>query len=234
VQGEAAGVDFRVRLAKRLSEAERTAVAAVVSGALERVSEESRLRLPGAGVEVPISPDTLAMLQEAVRVRELTGGAFDLALDDDSMTAAAAGSAVELDLTELARSHAVDRAAAELEELGYRDYCIESGPFVRTRGRNSADEAWRAPIPNSNRQVPLSGFSLATASSDDGGQVLSLTVLGDSCLTTGALAAGLLRLGPDEGFRMAVAQDVAAMFLVRGEEGSVREQATPAFTELYG
>jgi thiamine biosynthesis lipoprotein len=231
IEGRAGGVDFRVRLAKSLSEPERAAVATLVSAALERVTDGSRLRLPGAGVKVPLSPDLLTILQESVRVSELTGGAFDITLDDDSMTAASAGSAAELDLTELARSRALDLAAVELEELGYRDYLIEAGPVVRSHGRNSSDEAWKAVIPNSERQVPLSGFSLATASREDGE---SVTVLGDSALRTKALAAGLLVLGPEEGFRLAAARDLAALFLVRGEGGGIQERATPAFTELYG
>jgi thiamine biosynthesis lipoprotein ApbE len=251
IEGQAGGVDFRVRLAKSLSDAERSAVTTAVSAALERVAESSRLRVPGAGAKAPLSPDALSILQEAVRVSELTSGALDvrlvagtalrdLTLDDDSMTIAARTPA-DLDLSPLARSYGLDVAALELEELGYRDYLIEAGPVVRSHGRNSRDEAWRAAIHKAGgargevqREVPLSGFSLATASSDEDGGLLSVTVLGDSCLTTDALAAGLLVLGAEEGFRLAVDQDLAAVFLVRGEGGSLQERATPAFTELYG
>ena len=108
------------------------------------------------------------------------------------------------------------------------------------------------------RNLPLSGFSMAISGDYRGADdaealsgrlhahlvdprtgrplnhgLLSVTVVGESCLTAHALATGLLVLGPEEGFRHAAAEDIAALFLVRSETGSLEERATPAFAELF-
>jgi thiamine biosynthesis lipoprotein len=63
--------------------------------------------------------------------------------------------------------------------------------------------------------------------------LLSVTVLGETCMTASALSMGLLVLGPEEGFRLAAAEDLAALFLVRSESGALEERATPEFAELF-
>jgi len=88
IEGEAAGATFLVRLAERLPESERAEVERIVSDTLERVSSRassslpesdlSRLHRAAAGVETPVSVETFEMVREAVRVSELTGGAFDV------------------------------------------------------------------------------------------------------------------------------------------------------------
>jgi thiamine biosynthesis lipoprotein len=108
------------------------------------------------------------------------------------------------------------------------------------------------------RNVPLSGFSMATSGDYRGADepeglvgklhmhlvdprtarpldhgLLSVTVLGETCMTTDALATGLLVLGPEDGFRLAVREGLAALFLVRTESGVLEERATPAFAELF-
>jgi thiamine biosynthesis lipoprotein len=305
---------FTVKLAERLSGDERTDVERIVGEALERVrssssaslpeSDLSRLNSADAGVEIPISVDTFEMMREAVRVSELTGGAFDvtgaplarlwgvgpgsptssvppteneiererarvgirnLELDDDSIAITKRIASLESDLSGLATSYALDLAAAALEERGYRNYLIEAGSDVRTRGKDAAGEPWRVPIVKPGpgrgeiqRNVPLSGFSMATSGDYRGADdaealagklhahlvdprtglpldhgLRSVTVLGDDCLTARALATGLLVLGPEEGFRLAVAEGIAALFLVRSGTGSLEERATPAFAELF-
>jgi thiamine biosynthesis lipoprotein len=306
VEGEAAGVSFRVRLGERLAESERAEiermVAAALDGALAQV--DSDLAGVAAEVEVSISPPTFEILREAARVSELTGGAFDvtvpplarlwgfgaagsvisvapteeqiaaararvgfrrLEIDDDAMSITSRGGPLDVDLTRMARAYGIDRAAEALEERGHRDYAIEAGDEVATRGKDAASEPWnvgiRKPGPGAGevlRSVPLSGFSLSTTGDYRGSDLaeglagklhahlvdprsgrpldhglLSVTVLGDSCLTAAALSEGLLVLGPDQGFRRAVEQDLPALFLIRKEGGGLEERATPAFAELF-
>ena len=88
IEGESAGATFLVRLAERLPGNERADVEGIVGDALERVrskvsadlpeSDLSRLQTADAGVEVPVSVETFEVLREAVRVSDLTGGAFDV------------------------------------------------------------------------------------------------------------------------------------------------------------
>ena len=51
-------------------------------------------------------------------------------------------------------------------------------------------------------------------------------------MTADALATALSVLGPDEGYRFAVANDVAALMLTRRADGGFEEQSTPAFQRL--
>jgi thiamine biosynthesis lipoprotein len=309
IEGEAGGVAFRVRLGKKLPESERAEVERMVGSALEAVftganQDLSRLSRAEAGEEIPVSAETFEMVREAVRVSELTQGAFDitvpplarlwgfgaegslisvapteeqiaaarervgfrnLELDDDSIAITNRVSGGELDLGGMIRGNGIDRAAAVLEERGYRDYLIEAGAEVATNGKDAAGEPWkvaiRRPGPGEGeiqRSIPLSGFSMATSVDYRGSEtaenlagklhahlvdprsgrpldhrLLTVAVLGDSCMTASALAAGLLVLGPDEGFRLAAAEDLPALFLIRHESGGLEERATPAFAELF-
>ncbi len=165
----------------------------------------------------------------------------------------------------MATGYAIDLAAKALEERGYKHYLIEAGAEVRTRGKDPAGEPWRAPIVNPGpgrgeiqRNVPLSGFSMATSGdfrgADEGDALagklhahlvdprtgrpldhglLSVTVLGNTCMTADALSKGLLVLGPEKGFRLAADEDLAALFLVRSESGALEERVTPAFADLF-
>ena len=88
IEGETQGVAFVIRLAVRLTEAERGEVERLVTDAFDRVlpgasamrldSDASRLNRAEAEVATPVSMDTLTILQEAARVSELTGGALDV------------------------------------------------------------------------------------------------------------------------------------------------------------
>ena len=314
IEGEAQGVGFVVRLAGRLPESERADVANLVAAALDKVlplasatlpdSDASRLNRAEAGVETPVSIETLTILQEGVRVSDLTFGAFDLTaaplarlwgigsgllpsetppleealdreraragfrhlvLDDDSIAITKLVASLEIDLSGLAVGHALDLAAAMLDERGYKDYLLEAQLKVRTRGKDPEGRPWLVPIvkpgPGSGevqRSIPLSGFAMATVGDSRGtgdaeelaGKLhphlvdprtglpldhglVSVTVLGEKCLSAEAMATGLLVLGPEEALRVAAAQDLAALFLVRSEEGGVEERASPAFAELF-
>jgi thiamine biosynthesis lipoprotein len=314
IEGEAGGASFVVELAERLPANERREVEKTVADRLSQVSSKtstslgesdlSRLHRAEAGAEVQVSVETFEILREAVRVSELTGGAFDvtvaplariwgfgpegpgradpptedeiaaararvgfrnLELDDDSITVTKKIESVECDLSGIATGYGLDLAAAALEESGYRDYWIQAGTQIRTRGKNALSEPWLASIvrpgPGAGeiqRNVPLSGFSMATSLDYRGtdapsslvgklhahlvdprsGQpldhgLLSVTVFGETCLTADALATALLVLGPEEGFRFASEEDLAALFLVRSATGVLEERPTPAFAELF-
>ncbi len=314
IEGVGGGASFVVQLAERIPPSERAPVEKIVADALERVrsktstslpeSDLSRLNRAEAGVEVPVSVETFEIVREAVRVSELTRGAFDvtvgplarlwgfgpgaaigpeppteeeiqrarsrvgfqnLALDDDSITITKQIASVECDLSGIATGYALDLAAAALEERGYRNYSIEVDAKARTRGKDASFEPWLVSIVKPGpgrgeiqRNVPLSGFSMATSGDYRGAdapeslvgklhahlvdprsarpldhRLLSVTVLGETCMTADALATGLLVLGSEDGFRLAADEDLAALFLVRTESGALEERETPAFAELF-
>ena len=51
-------------------------------------------------------------------------------------------------------------------------------------------------------------------------------------MTADAVATALLVLGPEEGYRFAVANDVAALMLVRRADGGFDELLTPDFERV--
>jgi len=241
---------------------EAVRVSTLTGGAFDvTVAPLARLWGFGPGVSVGSAPPT----DEEIGRERARVGFTNIVLDDDSITITKRIDSLELDLSGIATGYALDLAAAALEERGYKDYLIEAGAEVRTRGKDAAEEPWLVPILKPGpgrgeiqRSVPLSGFSMATSGDYRGADdaealagkgnthlvdprtgrpldhgLLSVTVLGETCLTAGALSMGLLVLGPEEGFRLAAEEDLPALFLVRSESGALEERATPAFAELF-
>lgn len=56
----------------------------------------------------------------------------------------------------------------------------------------------------------------------------SVTVVADDCMTADGWATALMVLGPDDAYNLAVEEDLAALLIVREEQGFA-EHATPAF-----
>ena len=59
----------------------------------------------------------------------------------------------------------------------------------------------------------------------------SVSVLADDCMTADALATALFVLGPDEGLPLLAEKfpGVEALFILREDDGSLREVASPNF-----
>jgi len=61
-----------------------------------------------------------------------------------------------------------------------------------------------------------------------------VTVVAPDCGYADAMATALIVLGPEQGHALAVTRNVAALFIVRKNDGGFREIATPAFAALGG
>jgi FAD:protein FMN transferase len=186
-----------------------------------------------------------------------------LALDARTHTATKALPDVRADLSGIAKGYGVDRAAEAVEALGIGDYMIEAGGEVRTRGRNAAGRPWQIAVERpdavpqrAHRIVPLSGLAMATSGDyriyfeQDGRRycheidpatggpiahgLASVTVVARECAFADAMATALIVLGPERGYALAAARDVAALFIVREAPGRFRDIATPAFAALGG
>ncbi len=167
---------------------------------------------------------------------------------------------VYCDLSAVAKGYAVDRVSETLSKLGYVEHMVEVGGEVRARGRNAENQPWRIGVEKPlagpsgvQRAVPLENCAMATSGDyrnyyEEGGRrvsheidprtarpiehrLASVSVIADRCLDADGWATALIVLGEDEGYRLAVEQDLAALFLVRAG-GSFEEHATPRFEEL--
>lgn len=165
---------------------------------------------------------------------------------------------LEVDLSAIAKGYAVDLVARWLEQQGIQRYMVEVGGEVRVLGQNANQMPWRIGIeqPQSNGDglyavVELTRGALATSGTyrnfvESEGRHLShmidprtgqpvehpgvsVSVQHDSCALADAWATALLVLGPQEGYAAALHNEVGALFIARGDDGTLTQRATPNF-----
>lgn len=166
---------------------------------------------------------------------------------------------VKLDLSGLAKGHAVDCVSERLTRMGATHHLVEIGGELRGAGVKPDAMPWWAEL----QQAPgapgppavAALFDMACATSGDWvrsfeayGQtyshtidgrtgrpvengVASVTVVADTAIYADAMATALTVMGPEEGPAFAEAMKIAAAFVVRTEGGMV-EIVTPAFTAM--
>ena len=162
------------------------------------------------------------------------------------------------DLSAIAKGYGVDEVARALVEFGYHDFLVEVGGELRAEGRRTGGRAWRVAIeqPHATARsifgvVELEDASLATSGDyrsyyeQDGRRLshlidprsghpiahslASVTVVHRHAVYADALATGLGVLGPEEGYALSEEQGLAAYFILREPDGSLRGVATSAF-----
>lgn len=192
----------------------------------------------------------LAKLREAV-------GWQQLVLGTDERSLAKRTAALRVDLSAVAKGYAVDEIARALAGLGYRDFLVEVGGELRARGRHLDGAPWRVaievPEPSErriHRIVELRDSSMATSGDYRNFYQLagrrfshtidprtgrpiehslaSVTVVHPEAAWADAWTTALHVLGPEEGYALAAAQQLAAYFIVRQPDG-FEVQLTPAF-----
>ncbi len=200
---------------------------------------------------------TVPFEEEIAAARELSGWGR-LRLNRDARAIQQLGG-VKLDLSGIAKGHAVDRVSERLTALGATHHLVEIGGEMRGAGVKPNGHPWwadleQAPGAPAPRTVAAL-FDMAVATSGDWvrnyevyGQsfshtidghtgrpvnngVASVTVLADTAMYADAMATALIVMGPEEGPAFAEAMNIAAAFVVRGEDG-MTETATPAFTAM--
>ena len=166
---------------------------------------------------------------------------------------------VKLDLSGIAKGHAVDCVSERLTRMGATHHLVEIGGELRGAGVKPDAMPWWAEL----QQVPgapgppavAALFDMACATSGDWvrsfeayGQtyshtldgrtgrpvengVASVTVLAETAMYADAMATALTVMGPEEGPAFAEAMKIAATFVVRTGDGMV-EIVTPAFSAM--
>ncbi|WP_246840995.1 FAD:protein FMN transferase [Hahella sp. CCB-MM4] len=169
---------------------------------------------------------------------------------------------VYVDLSAVAKGYAVDRVALYLESLGIKGYMVEVGGEVRTKGVKPDGSKWRiaveSPVVGERRVqdvLELEDMGMATSGDyrnfyEEGGiryshtidprtgrpikhSLASVTVLDPSVGYADAWATAMMVLGEEQGFEVAVKQNMAVLFLVKDGSG-FKELATPGFKKLTG
>jgi thiamine biosynthesis lipoprotein len=165
-----------------------------------------------------------------------------------------------VDLASIAKGFGVDQVAELLDRHEVRDYCVDIGGEVRARGRNARRNAWQVAVErpvsgecSAARIVPLADRAMATSGDyrnyfEEHGvrysHILdrqtgrpmqhalgSVTVVDRCCARADAWATALFVAGPDEGFELAVAHELPALFITRSGE-TFSEKCTPAMAAL--
>jgi thiamine biosynthesis lipoprotein len=155
---------------------------------------------------------------------------------------------LHLDLSAIAKGYAVDQIAELLEQSGFERYLVEIGGELRANGSKSGERPWRVAIerPDPNGRSVQSVIELhdqAMATSGDyrnffeyegrryshtidpttgqsvRQQLASVTVLADECMIADGLATALLAMGEQAGMELAESHEIAALFIVRTEDG---------------
>ncbi len=165
---------------------------------------------------------------------------------------------VSLDLSAIAKGHAVDRIAAALRAAGYAHLLIEVGGELRAHGQHPDGRPWRVGLEGPSGEGAASGLvlrDLSVATSGDYRQFfeqdgrryshmidprsgqpiaqagIAVSVVHASCMQADGLATTLSVLGPEQGFEWARARGIAARFVYR-EGDAWAERRTPAFEAL--
>jgi thiamine biosynthesis lipoprotein len=155
---------------------------------------------------------------------------------------------LEVDLSSIAKGWAVDRIGMLLEAEGLGDYLVEIGGDLRARGSKAPGRPWRVAIerPDDERRtvhrvLELRDAALATSGDyrnffEDGGRrfnhtidprsgqavqhrLASVSVVAADCTDADAWATALMALGDIEGPALAERLGLAALFIVRAEQG---------------
>lgn len=204
---------------------------------------------PDARTTTPTDAE-LAVLKERVGYELLT-------LSPTGSAVSKARADVQCDVSAIAKGFAVDKAAEALDALGCADYLIELGGAVRAKGRNERGEVWRVGIEKPTGKgdiellLPLDGVALATvgdyrSAREEGGMrishvidprsgrpvsngVASVSVLHEECVLADAYAMALMVMGVEEGMRFAEEKELAALFIVRNDDGTFMQRRSRAF-----
>ncbi|MDN7124667.1 FAD:protein FMN transferase [Pseudidiomarina sp. 1APP75-32.1] len=162
-----------------------------------------------------------------------------------------------VDLSTIAKGYAVDRVARLLEQMEIQNYLVEIGGEMIMKGSKPGNQPWRIAIerPESTQRAAqriIEPGNNAVATSGDyrnyfeqngiryshiidprtgrpvQHNLVSVTVVTDSCMDADAYATALTVMGPEAALVFAEAQQLAVMLIAR-ENGEFKEYTSTAF-----
>jgi len=167
---------------------------------------------------------------------------------------------LRLDLSAVAKGHAVDCVARFLQAAGVESFLVEVGGELRGRGAKPDGQPWwvavERPDGDAGTATVVALHDLAVATSGDyrrffvagGGRyshtidprdgrpvrhaLAAVSVLHPSCMCADALSTALTVLGPEAGMDWAVRHDIAALLVLRAPGGGFEERLSPALARM--
>jgi thiamine biosynthesis lipoprotein len=166
-------------------------------------------------------------------------------------------STLQIDVNGIAPGYAVDLLSSTFGRLGIKNFVIDIGGEVLARGRNARGKPWRIAVerPTDPQAAPYAFVSLRDASVTTSGEyrhfyikngqryshtidprtlepvrhdLASVVVIGSTSIEIDAWATALNVLGGDEGFALARARRIPALF-IRDQGGVLRGEMTEEF-----
>ncbi|MGI9308211.1 MAG: FAD:protein FMN transferase [Gammaproteobacteria bacterium] len=186
LKGKTMGTTYSVTIAEELTTQQQRALQldidrrlAAINASMssyDKASELSRFNQSGKTDWIPVSADLCNVVSEALRITQLTQGAFDITVaaatnawgfgaavasgETPSITAGSGQIMVQasppairklqpattIDVAAIAKGYAVDEIAALLNATGLQHYLVEIGGEIRASGERSAGGWWRIAI----------------------------------------------------------------------------------------
>lgn len=180
-----------------------------------------------------------------------------LTLKDDGLFVKKDIPGLYVDLSGIAKGYGVDQVGLLLERLGLMDYMVEIGGEIRVKGKNNQGQPWQIAVekPTAERRaiekvLAITDTGMATSGDYrnyfevDGvrfshtidprtgrpidHKLASVTILSDTSMEADGLATAIMVLGPDEGYKFAELNQIAAFFIIKSDQGFV-ERMSSAF-----
>ncbi len=169
-------------------------------------------------------------------------------------------SGLNCNLSAIAKGYGIDSIARLLDHNKINNYMVEIGGEVKAKGKKSENIPWRIGIASpSGKQAEIRKvitlYNMAVATSGDyqnyykrqgrryshsidprtgypiAHELASVTVVHESCMHADAMATAISILGPHDGYKLAVDQDLAVFFIIRQEKKFI-ERMTPGFNAI--
>ncbi len=162
------------------------------------------------------------------------------------------------DLSAIAKGWGVDQVAELIEAKDFHNYLVEIGGEIRAKGTNLKGNPWRIGVSSPDTRTPLQKIvdvkDVGIATSGDyhnyfekdgvryshsidprtgrpiAHNLVSITVIHESCMMADAYATAINVLGMQEGLALAKKQNLPAFFIVKTKNG-FKEDMTESFKQ---
>ena len=201
--------------------------------------------------EMTLSPPDEAVIKD--RLNQI--GYKRLTLKGDGLFAKKDVPGLYVDLSGIAKGYGVDQVALLLERLGIMDYMVEIGGEIRVKGKNNKGHPWQIAIEKPTvekrmieKVLAITDTGMATSGDYrnyfevDGvrfshtidprtgrpinHKLASVTVLSETSMEADGLATAFMVMGPDEGYKFAEQNHIAAFFIIKSDKGFDEKMST--------